>query len=200
MSKERILKTARLDGIGGRFLTQREQGLIKPDLQSFKDFGEAFNAIKAKQNLLLYGKVGRGKTYLAFELALKLKEQSNGEARIYYNRASVLLSEFKGNFKNISKTLSGVFAKESIFYAEPPTKCQLVIIDELHNIHNSEDFQIFGELIMTAYDNLVPVCFITNETPDCLLGLMSEMVLSRLQDGGGILTLHIQGEDLRGKN
>lgn len=199
MSKERILKTSRLDGISERFLTQREQGLLRQDIGAFKDLDKALDTINAKRNLLLYGETGRGKTYLAFELALRLKEQTRGEARVYYNRASVLLGEFRGNFRNISKTLSGVFAKESIFYDEQPTNCRFVIIDELHKLQSIDDFEIINELIMSAYDKIVPLCLITNDKPERLLELMSDMSLSRMQDGGGVLTLQIQGEDLRTK-
>ncbi len=197
--KDRVFKTARLDSISERFLSDREKGLLGQDKGAFVDLNNALNAIRGKKNLLLCGETGRGKTYLAFELAMRLKEQTDGEARIYYNRASVLVSEFKGNFKNIAKTLQGVFAKESIFYNEPPTPCKLVIIDELHQLQNADDWEIINETIMTAYDKLVPLCLIFNDDPKNLLKFLSDMAVSRLKQGGGIVVLEIKGVDLRGE-
>ena len=195
--KERVLKTARLDSISERFLSDRQKGVLMHDKGAFVDLNNALSAMRGKKNLLLCGKTGRGKTYLAFELAMHLKEQTCGEARIYYNRASVLLSEFKGNFKNIAKTLQGVFTKESIFYDEPPTPCKFIIIDELHQLQNADDWEIINEIVMTAYDKLVPLCFIFNDNPKKLLDFLSDMTVSRLKQGGGIVALEIKGVDLR---
>ena len=197
--KDRVLKTARLDSISERFLNDREKGLLGQDKGAFVDLHNALSAIRGKKNLLLCGETGRGKTYLAFELAMRLKEQTGGEARIYYNRASVLVSEFKGNFKNIAKILQGVFTKESIFYNEPPTPCKFVIIDELHQLQSADDWEIINEIVMTAYDKLVPLCLITNANPKNLLNFLSDMSASRLQQGGGVVALQIKGVDLRGE-
>lgn len=197
--KDRVLKTARLDNISERFLSDRENGVLMHDKGAFMDLNDALSAMHARKNLLLCGETGRGKTYLAFELAMRLKEQTGGEARVYYNRASVLVSEFKGNFKNIAKTLQGVFAKESIFYDELPTPCKLIIIDELHQLQSADEWEIVDEIIMTAYDKLVPLCLISNENPKKLLGFLSEMAVSRAKQGGGIEVLEIKGVDLRGE-
>lgn len=197
--KYRVLKTARLDGIIERFLSDRENGVLMHDKGAFVDLDNALSALRAKKNLLLCGETGRGKTYLAFELAMRLKEQTWGEERIYYNRASVLVSEFKGNFKNIAKTLQGVFAKESIFYDEPPTPCKFVIIDELHQLQSAEDWEIINEIVMTAYDKIVPLCLIFNDNPKKMLNFISKMAASRLKQGGGIVVLEIKGVDLRGE-
>lgn len=197
--KYRVLKTARLDGISERFLSDRENGVLMHDKGAFVDLDNALSALRAKKNLLLCGETGRGKTYLAFELAMRLKEQTWGEARIYYNRASVLVSEFKGNFKNIAKTLQGVFTKESIFYDEPPTPCKFVIIDELHQLQSAEDWEIINEIVMTAYDKIVPLCLIFNDNPKKMLNFISKMAVSRLKQGGGIMVLEIKGVDLRGE-
>lgn len=195
--KDRILKTARLDNISERFLSDRENGVLMHDKGAFVDLNNALSAIHAKKNLLLCGETGRGKTYLAFELAMRLKEQTAGEARVYYNRASVLVSEFKGNFKNIAKTLQGVFVKESIFYDEPPTPCKFVIIDELHQLQSADEWEIINEIVMTAYDKLTPLCLIFNDDPKNLLKFLSRMAVSRLKQGGGIMVLEIKGVDLR---
>lgn len=199
-NKDRVLKTAQLDNISERFLSDRENGVLMHDKGAFVDLNNALSAICAKKNLLLCGKTGRGKTYLAFELAMRLKEQTGGEARIYYNRASVLASEFKGNFKNIAKTLHGIFVKESIFYDEPPTPCKFIIIDELHQLQSADEWEIVSEIVMTAYDKLVPLCLIYNENPKNLLDFLSDMAVSRLKQGGGIVVLQIKGVDLRGNN
>ena len=197
--KDRVFKTARLDGISERFLSDREKGLLGQYKGAFVDLHNALSAMRDKKNLLLCGETGRGKTYLAFELAIRLKEQTGGEARIYYNRASVLVSEFKGNFKNIAKTLQGMCTKESIFYDEPPTHCKFVIIDELHQLQSADDWEIISEIVMTAYDKLVPLCLIFNENPKNLLNFLSKMAVSRLKQGGGVVVLEIKGVDLRGE-
>lgn len=197
--KDRALKTARLDNISERFLSDRENGVLMHDKGAFVDLNNALSAMQGKKNLLLCGETGRGKTYLAFELAMRLKEQTSGEARVYYNRASVLVSEFKGNFKNIAKTLQGVFAKESIFYDEPPTPCKFVIIDELHQLQSADEWEIINEIVMTAYDKLTPLCLIFNDDPKNLLNFLSKMAVSRLKQGGGIVVLQIKGVDLRGE-
>lgn len=197
--KYRVLKTARLDGISERFLSDRENGVLMHDKGAFVDLDNALSALRAKKNLLLCGETGRGKTYLAFELAMRLKEQTWGEARIYYNRASVLVSEFKGSFKNIAKTLQSVFAKDSVFYDEPPTPCKFVIIDELHQLQSADEWEIINEIVMTAYDKIVPLCLIFNENPKNLLNFLSRMAVSRLKQGGGIMVLEIKGVDLRGE-
>lgn len=197
--KDRVLKTARLDNISERFLSDRENGVLMHDKGAFVDLNNALSAMRGKKNLLLCGETGRGKTYLAFELAMRLKEQTGGEARIYYNRASVLVSEFKGNFKNIAKTLQGVFSKESIFYDEPPMPCEFIIIDELHQLQSADDWEIINEIVMTAYDKLTPLCLIFNDDPKNLLKFLSRMAVSRLKQGGGIMVLEIKGVDLRGE-
>ena len=59
--KERVLKTARLDSISERFLSDRENGVLMHDKGAFVDLNNALSAVLAKKNLLLCGKTGRDK-------------------------------------------------------------------------------------------------------------------------------------------
>ena len=146
---ERIYSKAAVDGISSHFLGIKRRGELDYSKGALKFKPQIENAILSGKSACIFGKVGIGKSFVAFDLLFDLKVHSAGEARVYYNRASVLASEFRACFKNISKTLKEVFAKESYYYDDPPIKCEIVVIDELDDLTSADDFQI---LLIDEYD------------------------------------------------
>ena len=188
---ENIVRYSLKDGISPRFLDLAQKGLIR-DLGFKKPASEA---LKQGCSLFLQGDTGIGKSFLAFELMLDFKIYTNGYGRFYHNRASVLFGEYRGAYNNIAKVLSSVFTKESFLYGEPPSKCKYVIIDEIDDM---PDWSILNEIIISAYDALVPVIFIGNLSIDEFSGALSNKAFSRFNEKALILAM--SGEDLRGKN
>lgn len=177
---ERIYSKAAVDGISSHFLGIKRRGELDYSKGALKFKPQIENAILSGKSACIFGKVGIGKSFVAFDLLFDLKVHSAGEARVYYNRASVLASEFRACFKNISKTLKEVFAKESYYYDDPPIKCEIVVIDELDDLTSADDFQILNELVISAYDNNTRLIFLGNLTLDDLKAKFSNKAYSRL--------------------
>lgn len=190
---EKILNYALKDGISSRYLRLKQGEGIK-DIGALTHKAEASEALKQGKNLFLQGETGIGKSFLAFELMFDFKVQTNGYGRFYYNRASVLFGEYRGAYNNIAKTLEGVFMKESLFYEEPPTKCKYVVIDEIDDL---PDWSILNEIIISAYDKLVPVILIGNLSVETFAKTLSAKAYSRFKETS--LVLAMDGEDLRTK-
>lgn len=177
---ERIYSKAAGDGISSHFLGIKRRGELDYGKGALKFKPQIENAILNGKSACIFGKVGIGKSFVAFDILFDFKAHSVGDARVYYNRASVLVSEFKACFKNISKTLKEVFTKESYYYDDPPTKCKIVVIDELDDLTSADDFQILNELVISAYDNDTRLIFLGNLTLDDLKAKFSNKAYSRL--------------------
>lgn len=177
---ERIYSKAAGDGISSHFLGIKRRGELDYKKGALKFKPQIENAILNGKSACIFGKVGIGKSFVAFDILFDFKAHSVGDARVYYNRASVLVSEFKASFKNISKTLNEVFTKESYYYDAPRTKCKIVVIDELDDLTSADDFQILNELIISAYDNDTRLIFLGNLTLDDLKAKFSNKAYSRL--------------------
>lgn len=188
---EKIVDLAMCDGISRRFIDLYQKGAVYETPYN----AMASEALKQGKGLFLQGSTGVGKSFLAFQLMLDFKLQTNGYGRFYYNRASVLFGEYRGAYNNIAKVLEQVFKKESFFYEEPPTKCKYVIIDEIDEM---PDWNILNEIIISAYDALVPVILIGNLSVGEFKSALSDKAFSRFNENSLILAM--QGEDLRGKN
>lgn len=183
------------DNISKRYLSQKLKGLIESDKGALSLKSQASEALTQGKNLLIIGKTGMGKSYLAFELAFDLKMRTKGDGRFYYNRAIIIHSDYKANYNNISKTLDGILAKPSFYYEEPNVPVELIIIDEIDDL---QDFTIINEIIISAYDSAIPVILIGNIDHKELLDKISIKALSRLQENIKVFALN--GQDLRTKN
>lgn len=194
---ERIYAKARGDGISSLFLAFKkgENGELDYTKGAMKHKALLEKAVAEGKNALILGKTGTGKSFLAFEVAFGFKSRLNGDLRIYYNRASVLVGDFNGNFKNISKTLDDIFAKESYYYNEPRQPVQLVIIDEIDDLHGGNEWQIINEVICTAYDNMTPLVLLGNLDTQMLKNELSAKALSRLLQK--TIFINASGKDLR---
>lgn len=193
---ERIYAKARGDGISPLFLAFKkgENGELDYTKGAMKHKAHLEKAVADGKNALILGKTGTGKSFLAFEVAFGFKSRLNGDLRIYYSRASVLCGEFRGNFKNISKTLDDIFTKESYYYNEPRQPVQLVIIDEIDDLQGDE-WQIINEVICTAYDNMTPLVLLGNLDTQRLKNELSAKALSRLLQK--TIFIDACGKDLR---
>lgn len=189
---EKLYSRIVADNISKRYLSHKTQGLVEKDRGALKLKKNASVALKEGKNLLIFGKTGIGKSYLAFDLAFDLKAETNGEVRVFYNRAALIHSDYRASYNNISKVLSGVMAKPSFYFEEPPTPTELIIIDEIDDL---VDYTIIDEIIISAYDNAVPLIIIGNISYDEFAEGLSEKAMSRLQENLEILTL--DGNDLR---
>lgn len=189
---EKVLNRLIADNISKRYLAQKLDGLIKDNVGAMAYKAEAIDALKNAKNLLILGETGMGKSYLAFELVFELKIASNGDARFYYNRASILQSDFKANYSNVSKTLESVLSKPSFYYGDEPSPVEVVIIDEVDDLH---DYTILNEIIISAYDKLIPVILIGNISYNTLAERLNDKAFSRLSESMAIYSL--DGNDLR---
>lgn len=192
---ERIYSKAAGDGISSHFLRIKRRGELDYGKGALKFKPQIENAILNGKSACIFGKVGIGKSFVAFDMLFDFKAHSGGDARVYYNRASILVSEFKANFKNISKTLNEIFTKESYYYDDPRTKCKIVVIDELDDLTNADDFQILNELIISAYDNDTRLIFLGNLAVAELKNYFSNKAFSRLFEMCEFFEL--DGADLR---
>lgn len=189
---DKLLNRLLADNISKRFLAHKQNGLIKDDVGAMRYKQGAIDALKNAKNLLILGETGMGKSYLAFALVFALKIASNGDARFYYNRASILQSDFKANYSNVSKTLDGVLTKPSFYYGDEPSPVEVIIIDEVDDLR---DYTILNEVIISAYDKLIPVILIGNIRYEILAERLSDKALSRLTENMEVYSL--DGQDLR---
>lgn len=192
---ECIYSKAAGDGISSHFLGIKRRGELDYSKGAMRFKPQIENAILNGKSACIFGKVGIGKSFVAFDILFDFKVHSVGDTRVYYNRASVLVSEFKASFKNISKTLKEVFAKESYYYDDPPTKCKIVVIDELDDLTSADDFQILNELVVSAYDNDTRLIFLGNLAVAELKNYFSSKAFSRLFEMCEFFNL--DGTDLR---
>lgn len=185
LKDDRFMRYFNEDLNNARFNRLKETKQIQVELGYLKDIQRYLTALKSGKNVVFLSPTGTGKTLCALEIAYRLKLEtylkergsSKEEFKVYYSRYNLMQSEFKGNFSNYKSILDSIFEKESIFYVAPHQKTRLIIIDE---IHNDTNFTLLNEVIMMAYDNLVPILLLGNCNRKEIADNLSAMALSRL--------------------
>lgn len=148
------------DGVSARFLQAKRNGQISPQKGYMSQFDRALSLINGQKSIILADGTGCGKSFLCFELICAIKGELALDG-VYYSRASILVGEFKANFSNPKKLIENVFFK-SDWYSGKSELVKCVFVDELHSLTPS-DYGIISEIVVAAYDLLVPMVLISNQ-------------------------------------
>lgn len=136
---------------------------------------------------ILYGKNGRGKTFLAWALiheAWKL-----GKKAIYASAFSIL-REIKDCY--------GLDARARTQVEDKFKFVDFLVIDEWDKTHSStDDYVILNDIIGFRYSWCYPTIIITNATEDKLQETIGDAIFSRIGIGGKLFCL--KGEDFRSR-
>lgn len=129
------------------------------------------------RSLILFGKLGNGKTHLACSLVDSVI-RATAEMSEYWT-FSELVRRVKGSFKRDSG-----YTEESVYkdFARP----RLVVLDEI-GVQNFTEFErtVAYEAINARYLEELPTVMITNLNLSELRETVGERVMDRLREGGG---------------
>ena len=146
-----------------------------------KNFG------KSRENLLLIGKTGTGKTHISTAIARELIHKGYD---VIYDSAQNIISDFESDrFRN------GYGRDES--KSDKYMDCMLLIIDDLGTeFINSFTVSTLYNLLNTRQNRGLPTIISTNLSPDELAKKYEDRIYSRII-GAGTRVLPFEGKDLR---
>ncbi|MBE5730806.1 MAG: AAA family ATPase [Clostridiales bacterium] len=166
---------------------QNEQERISQIYSTCKIFCQKFPTTK-RLNIMLVGKCGTGKTYLASCIANELAKKGH---------SVIMLSSFALSHRMLKYHTT--FDSERFSYIDPLLDCDLLVIDDLgsenilKNITVEYLFHIINER-MTANKHTV---FTTNLDNDLILSRYGERIYSRLFGTKQTIGLSLSDTDLR---
>lgn len=195
-----VLQYLAWENIPRRFIEFKQKGEINYETPLFKNLGDAFNAFSVGKNIILLGGVGRGKSFLAYELAYQIKEEAlnqrdNINCPIPCYRASQIVSAWKANFSNF-EIIDKILTWHNYFNSNLKLEVKSLIVDEIDDI-KVDDYVLLDELIISCYEKLIPLIFISNKDPKSFFGNFSDKAISRLNEN--YMLIRAEGDDLRKK-
>lgn len=142
-------------------------------------YGEEFeNISKQGTSLILCGRPGTGKTYLACALANQLIDQGYW---VKYVSALKLVNEVKATYSRYSQE-----TEEDIL--ESYIADDLLIIDEVGvQFGTQTEKQILYSVINGRYELIKPTVLVSNLNPEGLQAFIGERSLDRLREGAGVV-------------
>lgn len=128
-----------------------------------------------RSNILLFGKVGTGKTHLACSTAVFLV--SNNKT-VRYITSDDLATEIMQSWDRKDQTEKSVISSF--------TDLDLLIIDEygLHDLTNKKKLELIQKVLNSRYENMKPVMIISNLDTEQVKSTIGDRNWSRLQQDG----------------
>ncbi len=185
-----------------RWVVARENGLIKYDVGLMPQIKNAAMAWEQGKNIILLGGVGRGKSFLAFELAYQLKRKAlyNDKTALNYPipywRASMIVGEHKANYSNLPAIIDKVLTHHDYSNSNWRVSVKSLIIDEMDDIAPN-DYSLFNEIVFSCYERMIPLIMVSNLSAEIFFGGFSDKAMSRLNESSVII--QADGKDLRQK-
>jgi DNA replication protein DnaC len=154
-------------------------------------YAENFVEIRKKgQSMILFGKIGTGKTHLACAILNYAAHHCGAEARyLSFAKAirSVKQTYAKGNAMTEQQALDALAVPD------------LLVLDEVGVQFGSEAEKIIGfEIVNTRYEAMKPTIIISNLTMPELRECLGDRVIDRLRESGG-KAVEFAGDSQRGK-
>lgn len=184
--------------IPARYIKAKRDGIINHNIELFaKHLQNAINAFKNGKNIILLGGVGRGKSFLAYEIAYSIKfanlKVGIQDCPITCYRASNIIADYKGNYSNLS-TIEKILSYHSYKNQNWRIGVKGVIIDEIDDIAQN-DYTLLNEIVVTCYERMLPLILISNKNARGFFENFSDKALSRLNENS--MLIQAQGNDLR---
>lgn len=188
MARERMVSVKLSRGVSKRNLNSTFDSFIASTTKqkSIKAKGlkwlESFKADKeACPSMIITGKVGTGKTYLASCIMNDLFVCAYREPKIKMIKLIDLIRTLKDTWRRDSELTE-------LKLIEKLSTLDLLIIDEVGMGFDSDTEKLFVfDVIDGRYDNSLPTILISNLNTEGIKNSIGERSLDRLRDGGGVL-------------
>lgn len=140
-----------------------------------------------KQNILLIGGVGTGKTHLAYAVVNALaKKKTASSGYRYYSEEKVIYRPIKSIIDNIRAAWKDPESAEMDAYCT----CPVLIIDEIGVQYGTENERTeLYEVFNRRYEDELPIIAISNHDKDALLKILGQRIYDRLTGGAAIFEL-----------
>lgn len=148
-------------------------------------FGRLMDRVKEGGTVAMIGNRGTGKTRLAAEA---IREHAPSKA--HYTTAMEIFLRIQASFDKRGSQTQLEIVKEL-------AQCPLLVIDEVQERGNSawED-RLLTHILDKRYGSVLPTIIIANLSAESFAEQMGESISSRMNEGGGIIT--ITGKSFRG--
>lgn len=146
-----------------------------------------------KQNILIIGSVGTGKTHLAYALVNALAEKKTASSGYrYYTENNIVYRPIKSIIDNIRAAWKDPELAEMSSYCNAP----LLIIDEVGVQYGTENERTeLYEVFNRRYEDELPIIAISNHDKTALLRILGQRIYDRLT--GGALIFELNGKSFR---
>jgi DNA replication protein DnaC len=159
-------------------LRYREEWEIPEDQEWVDNFTKIKTRIKNGGIVALIGNRGHGKTRFAAEVARDLFPSKS-----QYTTAMELFLRLRNSFRKDSTESEREIVNEL-------SQCKLLVIDELQERGNTEwEDRILVHIIDKRYGSMIPTILIANLTTEKLTENLGDSISSRMNEGGGIITI-----------
>ena len=143
-----------------------------------------------KDNIVVTGSVGTGKTHLAYALVNALEEIKEYSTTRIYTAKTVNITTIKSMIDNIRITWKKEADETDMRIVQDYSKIPLLIIDEVGVQYGSESERIeLFEIFNTRYGNELPTMIISNLNKEQMAKVLGQRIIDRLYSGAKIFEL-----------
>lgn len=150
-----------------------------------------------KDNIVIMGGVGLGKTHLAYAVVNKLEEiKEYSQAPMFYTRKKVELTTIKAIIDGIRACWKQNADEQDYKFIRRIKEIPLLIVDEVGVQYGteSERLELF-DIFNSRYNDMLPTMIISNCNKEQISKILGQRIVDRLF--GGAKTFELQGASKR---
>ena len=146
------------------------------------------NVVELKNNVVIWGDVGTGKTHLAYAILNKECEKMDIEGYLYYRSKDIVYT----SIKEIIEEIRALWKDECRFYnfVDDCKKAKVLIIDEVGVQYGSDSERIeLFDIFNDRYNNCLPTIVMSNYSPEKMKSVLGLRIYDRLFGGAKVFEL-----------
>lgn len=146
------------------------------------------NVMELKNNVVIWGDVGTGKTHLAYAILNKWCDKININGYYMYRSNQIVYTSVKDIIDDIrAMWKSGDYSYSIVYYCK---KAKVLIIDEVGVQYGSDSERIeLFDIFNDRYNNCLPTIAMSNYSPEKIKPVLGLRIYDRLFGGAKVFEL-----------